>query len=519
MGVYLRLDQLQFQVLLDDEWHVIHQILQGKGPTELLRTFGTADYSIPLGLLYWFQSHWFGLSELNMRWPMLFFGVASLFAFTGYAWRKVSPYAALVLAVFLSVSPMLVIYSRTARPYALTLLLSYIALYAFYRYWQNGSHRFNWAVVYCILAPLCIWLHPITGPFVITPFLLETARSLLQSRWRDLSKLAMLAIPAGLVTALLIIPPISNDPGALLEKSGMAHIDTATIIGMWYMWLGTPSTICIILLVALSGFGIGPLLRKSELLQSAALGLVLTATLVLLTQPAWANNSLTFGRYLLPAIPLLLLCLASGVVRLALQARKHFGITGQTLVALTLLILMIGYGYHSPLWGLLHVPNSHTTHSRFQIDFRSSRNMVVQYQDTIPLSPFWASLSASPANSLLVAVAPFHFETYNWDAVRWEQLGEQRIQPAYFTGFCTQFRYGEVPQNQRFQFKNAFYLSSLGESQVSKPDWLVYTKVPQAKRNDRLVGNEIWKCVEKLRRERGIPDYEDEYLFAYRLKP
>ena len=66
LGAYLRLNQFMDQVLLDDEWHVVHQLLAGMSPADMFFTFGNADYSIPLGMLYWLESHWFGLSEFSM---------------------------------------------------------------------------------------------------------------------------------------------------------------------------------------------------------------------------------------------------------------------------------------------------------------------------------------------------------------------------------------------------------------------------------------------------------------------
>ena len=83
IGIWLRLDQFGAQVLIDDEWHAIHQ-LSKLGPTRMWLDFGHADYSIPLGLLYAVESSAFGLSEFAMRWPMLVCGLATLVLFPLY---------------------------------------------------------------------------------------------------------------------------------------------------------------------------------------------------------------------------------------------------------------------------------------------------------------------------------------------------------------------------------------------------------------------------------------------------
>ena len=141
VGAGLRLNQYLDQVLLDDEWHAVHQLLAGQSPQQLFLTFGHADYSIPLGLLYWLQARCFGLSEFAMRWPMLLAGLTTLVVFPLYAWRRFSPRVAVVAAVLFALSPSLIIYAHQARPYALTLLLAYLALYAFTRTNKGGPSR------------------------------------------------------------------------------------------------------------------------------------------------------------------------------------------------------------------------------------------------------------------------------------------------------------------------------------------------------------------------------------------
>ncbi|HEY5862845.1 MAG TPA: hypothetical protein VIX61_07135, partial [Casimicrobiaceae bacterium] len=48
VGCVLRLDQIGAQVLIDDEWHAVHQVL-ARTPGDMLLDFGYSDYSIPLG--------------------------------------------------------------------------------------------------------------------------------------------------------------------------------------------------------------------------------------------------------------------------------------------------------------------------------------------------------------------------------------------------------------------------------------------------------------------------------------
>ena len=77
IGAWLRLDQIAVQVLIDDEWHAVHQFI-ARTPRDMFFDFGYADYSIPLGILDWYQAQAWGVSELTLRWPMIACGLATL---------------------------------------------------------------------------------------------------------------------------------------------------------------------------------------------------------------------------------------------------------------------------------------------------------------------------------------------------------------------------------------------------------------------------------------------------------
>jgi len=518
-GAWLRVQQFPGQVLLDDEWHAVHQLLAGKGPAELFLTFGTADYSIPLGLLYWLQSRGFGLSEVAMRWPMLLSGLAALGLFSAFAWRRFAPPVAVLFAGLLALSPMLIVYGYTARPYALTLLLAYLAHYAFYQYWRSERPGLAWAGTYAAAAALCIWLHPVTGPFVVAPFLLEGARAGSRADGHALRRLLWLALPSGALTAVLVLPPLLADTGALGVKSGIGDMAPDTLAGVWFMWLGTPSLFCVAMLLLFAAVGFRDVAAATPLAGSAALGLLLTALALLLSQPAWVQHALTLGRYLLPAIPLLLLAAAAGAVKLwrAMgQTHQRLG----NLFAIFIVTVLLLFAVESPVRELVRSPNSHITHLRLQFDFREPHNRISDYQAAIPLSPFWQILAARERETLHVAVAPFYFESYNWDAVRWEAIGGQRVVPAFLTGFCVDRRFGETPDDERFRWRNVYYLESLADAGAARPDWLVYTRPFtgfEHGQEDQPVGARVAHCADQLRALLGEPDYEDDFLMAYDL--
>ena len=519
LGGFLRSNQFGFQVLLDDEWHAVHQILSGKSAGELFLTLGLADYSVPLGLFYgWIAQHW-GLSEFIMRLPMLLASLLTLVLFSAYVWRHFTAPLALMFSLLLALSPLLVVYAHTARPYALTLLLSFVSLYSFYQYWHRRTSLLRSGAAYVVCAGLCLWLHLITGPVLVAPFVLEGVRCLWQRNMAGLQRLLLLGVPAAAVMAILVLPPLIADGQALARKSGLAELGLETAQGVWYIWFGSGSSLLVFTLAALAALGLTSMLRRNPLLQSACLGVILTLALVLVSQPQWVQHPLTMGRYLLPAIPLLLLASSCGAARVVgwFATRRVPGV----LATLSLGAVAVVYVMTSPSWGLITRPNSQITHSMLQFDFRAGHNKVLDYQQQhLTVSAFWPRLSSFPADSLRIAVAPFYFESYNWDAPRWERSSGQRVFPAFLTGYCVKKRVGEVPQDTHYGFTNVFYLNQLTDRAVPGPDWLVYNRPFPGHSNGRdgqRLGANVQHCLTKLRKQLGAPDYQDELLLAWRL--
>ncbi|NND45860.1 MAG: hypothetical protein HKN58_11100, partial [Xanthomonadales bacterium] len=325
-------------------------------------------------------------------------------------------------------------------------------------------------------------------------------------------------IPAGLFTAALVLPPIIADPAGVTLKTGAASIGLATAWGAIHSWLGVGSGWIALALLGLAGLGFGQLLREHRAAQAIVLGLFLTLLVLLLLRPASVNHPLTFARYLLAALPLLLLSVACGADRLL-----RIGTRPRWLPALGLALLAVAYAWQSPLHQLLATPNSHVTHSRFQFDFRPAQNRVARYQrETLPESPFWKALPVADRNSLQVAAAPFYFETYHWDGPRWEQASGQRVWPAFLAGFCADRRPGEAPDDGRFPLRNAWWLSRIAAGEGPLPDWLVFTRpIPRFAHTQEGedMRAEFAHCTQRLKDLLGPADYEDDALLAWQLAP
>jgi hypothetical protein len=519
-GAWLRLDQFAYQVVTDDEWHALNQLISHT-PRQFLLTYGFSDFSIPLALLYWTEANGFGLSELGMRWPMMSAGLLMLVLFPVWVSRHLGWRVALLFALLLAISPLLVNYSRNARPYALTLLLGFLAHHAFLRYEARRQGQRFFGFLYGASATLASWLHLISLPFVAAPIILATLPALKSLRQGDripILRLLVIGIPTGLATALLTIPPLLSDPGAMLNKSGSDHPTLKTLIGVWYTWLGTPSTFAVLVCIALALLGITRIWKTIPIAKSVTLGLLLILMLLLASGPAWIHNPLTFGRYLLPAMVVLLLAVAVGTDTLASRVERAWGTWAAIPVLLLPAIVLIP---DSPLKDSLRRTNSNTLHSYFQFDYRKNQpgSVKEKMESRIPLSPWWATLADKPRESLLIAAAPFYNFSPKWDAPRWEKLGRQRVIPGYLTGLCVDRREGELPEDGRFTMRNSVYLGDERDLALKRISLIAFQK-PYLDRHGKepvVIGADVAHCLDVLRTRFGNPDYEDDKIAVFSL--
>jgi hypothetical protein len=269
---------------------------------------------------------------------------------------------------------------------------------------------------------------------------------------------------------------------------------------------------------ALAAYGAREVWRAVPIARPGVLGILLTLVAVSLTGPAWSHNPLTLGRYLLPFAPLLLLATAAGAVKIA----RHVAAVGSPIrygAAVVAVIPALTLAAASPLVEISRHPNAQTVHLLYHVDFRPDHNPYFPYMEKIPLSPFWASLGAQPRASLRIAAAPFYFESYDWDAPRWERLSGQTVIPGFLTGLCVDKRAGELPQTPEFRFHNAVHLSDPVALASHRIDYVVWQKlfVQTGRGRAENIGTDTAHCESSLRERFGAPAYEDAQLIAFRL--
>ena len=512
LGTWLRAQQWASQVLMGDEWHAIHQLVY-YSPSAAARTFGYADHSIPLVLLAFFEMRWTAFNEALLRWPMLAAGVATL-ALLPWMWRKRLDDSTVILFAFLlACSSLLVCYARMGRPYALTLFLVYAAYALFARSTAHGTLRWGAALGYALLCGLAVWAHPITGPLLVAP-LLATGWQRLRGLGPHLPWPAFLGLCAltGAMMALAVMPPLILDSAALAKKSGVNSIGWDTVLGATHLWFGTGSTWLLAVVVALSFLGASAVLRALPEARWLLLGVALTVLALLFSRPWWIDKPAALARYLLPVVPILLLMLAAGSMRLANLLPAPARTAGVLAIGATVLAAGVAT---SPLPEMLVRPNSYAQDYYFHYDYRRPLDPLHDGRAGQPDAVFWNNFAVIPPATLTFAVAPFQYSSHAWPVPVWERVSRQRVIPAFLWGACVPTRHGEVPPKARFALANAVHVIDRERLIAQGVDYLVYYMPGPILDSSPPVP----QCESAVRSKYGDPDYEDAVFAAWRLNP
>lgn len=431
-GLFLRWWQLGAQLLIDDEWHAL-RVAMDRPWTGIINRFGVADHSIPLTLLYRVLHVHGLLSEWSMRLPLVVAGSLVL-ALPWWLRRELPRATVLAWTGLLAVSPLLVYFSRTARPYALLALLGPLALIAFVR-WQRGQGR-HWLPVWLGAAAFATWLHPLSLVFTGWPFVHYGLSAL--RRWRvDATEararlLRLLAAGTAflLVLAILLALPLTTDWAALSGKAGTTSLGWSGLWRALRMLAGTgvaPVAVAWLALVLHGSWRLWQRDREQALVWLGAA--VAGAGVIALLRPAWVAHPLVMTRYMAPVVPLLLLAAAEGVAGLVARLPRP---AAPVAVAAMLAALVLA----GPLPTWMHWPNQFMGHLRYSFEFAPQDNPYELLAGPVRLPGFLQDLAARPAGSLTVVVAPAlvhsNFEPAPW----WQPVHRQFLRSAVLAPAC-----------------------------------------------------------------------------------
>ncbi|MEA2691132.1 MAG: hypothetical protein QOJ16_519 [Acidobacteriota bacterium] len=345
LGTVLRLWNVRAQVLAGDEMHAVRVALV-EPLSRILTTYELRDNCIPLTALYRFLlERGVPLSELVVRLPMLLCGLLALLVLPWVVARRVGPKIGHRFAWLLALSPLLVLYSRIARPYTPIVLFGFAATAAFETWWRTG--RRGAAAVYVVCAALSVWFHLGTAPFVLAPFLFALGTLAIERRWRPLGPRPGLAalVAVGAATAAAILGFLLPARASLLALVSAKHEELAlaggTLAGVLRLQSGAAHLPAVIFFWAAALYGLVTLARREARLAAYTATLVAAqvAGLVVLS-PEMLGHPLVFDRYLLPVLPWLLLWVAVGLAAPWWPGQRRVGQLEQSAAAFAFLLAL-----------------------------------------------------------------------------------------------------------------------------------------------------------------------------------
>lgn len=450
-GVWLRLDQLGWQVPADDEWHALRAVLE-HDTEDLLRHFGLSDRSIPLTLLYRFLAEWVGLDEVLLRLPQLLSGLLALVLLPLLAPRSAPAGTRIGLACLLAVAPMLVGFSRYARPYMPAALLASAALLAGLRWLEREQIRFGIALV--LLGSLALWLLPPAAPLVLAPWALLLARAAGKAKYPTLIPLFGAALIFLGLCALLLGPPLLADGATLAAKTVGERAGPASLAVAGMLLAGIDQTWLLALWAAGILAGLALLARRER--RPAlwlGLGLLFQAAGVLASGALGLSVPIVLARYLLPALPLTLLLLAATLARVDRALNTIFRYWPHGLAAAAAAAALLAAG---PLPGIHTRPNGWTNHALFQYSPRPAVNPYLAWL----APPAMPGLFYGLGHGAPVLHAPFPY-MWHHNPLPFFQHAHRRPVVAGVAGKLCPGGPPEVPLDARFRFRTVVGLADL----------------------------------------------------------
>lgn len=517
LGIWARVNGLWNQVLQDDEWHAVHQIINNT-PREFMLSFGRSDHSIPLTGLYWLISQITKLNEFLMRLPMLAAGTIMLVVWYVHVRNIWNNRVAILALWLLALSPVLIQYSRIARPYMLTLALLFASYWFFEQciIKQNKYLSIRY-IVYSITTSIAVWLHLTMLPFVVAPYVYHffSAVPFNTVQREKLLKIIVLGFPTGLLTCLLILPPMINDFAALEGKSGIDRVGVDTIITAGYQIYGSSNFWLVIISMILSMIGLMNTLKSDWYTRYTMVGATLMTILLYISAPRWVHHAQTWLRYMLPILPVLIISISVGLNTII--SKLYVDKSKRVFYSAMLLYAAVWFSISPTTYFLKPHGGHHILHPGHIFLYRPIATRLEEYFQEYHLSNFWYSLpDYDDINT--VAVGPYYIESFNWPVHLWQNASSKNVIPMTLGGLCMDKRRGEAYAGTGIELRNRVIpddMQSLNKHNVSllvlnKPQWIEFES------SIKKLGDRIEDCIQYMNSQFGPAWYEDQYLIAYR---
>ena len=328
LGIWFRVWELGQQPVLGDEMHALKSAA-GEGATlgTILAERGFPDVSIPLGLWNYLLLNTVGLSEWGMRLPMLVSGILFLLLLPLLIQRQLGAQCAIIATGLAALSPVLIVFSRFARPYMPVTLLSLLALHFWLRHIEGK--RLAWCgallatTLGAALTPVCL---PALGSLAVTALALRFVQKRRDDKSEGADKTSkrslsvnLILVAITLVVATLTLSQtwqlgrISRGLAQSVEERGRAtdwDLVGMLLIGTTHGWVA----------LAVAGLAlIGAILtwRRARPLAWVLTVMIVAQIFAITTFVQWGDRNFSIARYCMVLLPGLLIWTAVGLNAIA----------------------------------------------------------------------------------------------------------------------------------------------------------------------------------------------------------
>ncbi len=374
LGAFLRLYQISSQILLDDEWHSLAFVV-GKPFSEILTNF-TVRYgmtSLPQNLYQWVLLNTIGWSEWLLRLQSLVPGLLVLIVGPLLAKRVIGDKSALLLALLLAISPLLIFYSRLCRPYSCVVFFSFLAVVCFSQWIKSG--RTKHAVFFALGGIMAVYFHPFAAGTILVLGLSVLAYSILVGKrklamldaYPSIKQVVITLLAMGIIGGVLMLPALEHSwDTALKQVAGKGTVRFDGYLKCGALFSGTANPLLATLLWLVAIFGAVDLYKRSAWFCMTLLAIFPMQILTLvLVKPHSSQVGIVIARYSIALLPIVLLFTAYGLQSLVGRIPRvgRFNSHAQYLLPTGFVLLL---AFTGPLIGTYYSPNSFTNHGLFQ---------------------------------------------------------------------------------------------------------------------------------------------------------
>ena len=565
-GFFLRFYLLRDQVLLDDEWHGL-LFIKDKTFSEVLTQINPFQNSSPILNIYRYVCyHTIGVSEWNLRLPLLLTGCLMIVIIPLLMRRKITDSASIIYGLLLALSPFLIFYSRFSRAYIIIAFFSMISLLLAFQWFYLNQRRY--AAGFLLISILSVYIHLTALAMAFAPYLAYFAGFLSKRLKKDtrfsralnapLKEVMIFGCLHAIGLFLVMFRFISQRESLPLDVMHFSGGDIITIMGLVS---GTAKWWGIGFVFATMIWGVRKMAKENPLLVLLLIsGILVNICFIRVLNPFGIESGAVFLRYCISVIPIVLCLSAVGIDQAGyLLLRKvaspdfrlFLGTSG--IAGLGVMLYLSG-----PLPVIYKAPNNFTNHLAYQGNYaygdwwlRSrSNHYFPSYEISINQVPaFYRNLARDVSTNAIIEY-PFDFADHSNLCYFYQRQHQKRV----LVGYCSDARkikfslspemmamrarekvvlahtrpefFLKTPDiKSRTHFRNMVDINDDKDLMASGADYIVMHKVMWSifkkgaeTGNFPLYDGSVYTFREKFTKEFGPPVFEDREIVVFSLK-